>query len=159
MDIAGGPEMLEHEQELDYSEEAFRKLGARIRHYRRKRAMTQRDLSFDGCSYSYLARIEAGDRRPSPRVLYEIARRLEVSPEELTGETSTEQRSQSLETLEAAMLIRQGFLDEAVELLQGVLQEAQVSADPERASEALEGLGLAALAHGDYAAAGPLLEA
>ncbi len=142
----------------EYSNEALRKLGARIRHYRRKRAMTQRDLSFDGCSYSYLARIEAGDRRPSPRVLYEIARRLDVTPEELTGETSTEQRSQSLETLEAAMLIRQGFLDEAVELLQGVLHEAQVSADSERASEALEGLGLVALARGEYAAAGPLLE-
>ena len=42
--------------------------------------MTQRDLSFDGCSYSYLARIEAGDRRPSPRVLYEIARRLDCQP-------------------------------------------------------------------------------
>ena len=42
--------------------------------------MTQRDLSFDGCSYSYLARIEAGDRRPSPRVLIEIARRLGVPP-------------------------------------------------------------------------------
>ncbi len=39
-----------------------------------------------------------------------------------------------------------------------MLQEAQVSADPERASEALEGLGLVALARGDYAAAGPLLE-
>ena len=63
MDMAGGPEMLDHEQELDYSNEALRKLGARIRHLRRKRAMTQRDLSFDGCSYSYLARIEAGDRR------------------------------------------------------------------------------------------------
>lgn len=142
----------------EYSNEALRKLGARIRHYRRKRAMTQRDLSFDGCSYSYLARIEAGDRRPSPRVLYEIARRLDVSSEELTGETSTEQRSQSLETLEAAMLIRQGHLEEASELLEGVLQEAQVSADSERASEALEGLGLVALARGDYATAGPLLE-
>ena len=56
------------------------------------------------------------------------------------------------------MLIRQGHLDEASELLDGVLQEAQVSADPERASEALEGLGLVALARGDYETAGPLLE-
>jgi transcriptional regulator with XRE-family HTH domain len=72
----------------EYSNEALRKLGARVRHLRRKRGMTQRDLSFDGCSYSYLARIEAGDRRPSPRVLMEIARRLGVSSEELTGETA-----------------------------------------------------------------------
>src|ERR1043165_8694828 len=97
MDTAERRQMLEHEQELDYSNEALRKLGARIRHLRRKRAMTQRDLSFDGCSYSYLARIEAGDRRPSPRVLIEIARRLGVSTEELTGETSPQQRPRSLE--------------------------------------------------------------
>ena len=129
----------------EYSNESLRKLGARIRHYRRKRAMTQRDLSFEGCSYSYLARIEAGDRRPSPRVLYEIARRLQVSPEELTGETSTEQRSRSLEALESAMLIREGRYDDAEELLRGVLREAQVSADAERISEAYEGLGLVAL--------------
>ncbi|MGN6380807.1 MAG: tetratricopeptide repeat protein [Gaiellales bacterium] len=137
--------MTEFEGGSEYSNESLRKLGARIRHYRRKRAMTQRDLSFDGCSYSYLARIEAGDRRPSPRVLYEIARRLEVSPEELTGETSTEQRSRSLEALESAMLIREGRFDDAEDLLRGVLREAQVSADAERVSEAYEGLGLVAL--------------
>src|SRR5439155_20875327 len=97
MDFDQGAQMDTQEHELDYSNEALRKLGARIRHLRRKRAMTQRDLSFDGCSYSYLARIEAGDRRPSPRVLIEIARRLDVSPEELTGEISIEQRSRSLE--------------------------------------------------------------
>src|SRR5438874_10754174 len=95
------------EHELDYSNEALRKLGARIRHHRRKRAMTQRDLSFPGCSYSYLARIEAGDRRPSPRVLYEIARRLEVPAEGLTGETSLAQRSRSLALHGAALLARQ----------------------------------------------------
>src|SRR5438105_4564400 len=149
--------MLEHDHELDYSNEALRKLGGRIRHLRRKRAMTQRDLSFDGCSYSYLARIEAGDRRPSPRVLYEIARRLDVTPEELTGETSTEQRSRSLEALESAMLIRQGRDGEAEELLRGVLREAQVSADAERVSEAYEGLGLVALRQGRVDEASRLL--
>src|SRR5436305_14129751 len=99
MDMAGGPAMLEHEQELDYSNEALRKLGARIRHLRRRRAMTQRDLSFDGRSYTYLARIEAGHRRPSPRVLVEIARRLGATPAELTGKASNEQRARSLEPL------------------------------------------------------------
>src|SRR5436309_15758395 len=91
--------------ETEYSNEALRKLGARVRHLRRKRGMTQRDLSFDGCSYSYLARIEAGDRRPSPRVLMEIARRLGVTTEELSGETSTEQRSRSPEPLDALMVL------------------------------------------------------
>jgi tetratricopeptide (TPR) repeat protein len=148
MDTSGGPEMLEHEQELDYSNEALRKLGARIRHLRRKRAMTQRDLSFDGCSYSYLARIEAGDRRPSPRVLIEIARRLDVTPEELTGEVSSEQRSRSLEVLDAMMMIRLEQYDQAEELLRGVMREAEVDADAERMSECYEGLALIASRRG-----------
>ena len=142
----------------EYSNEALRKLGARIRHLRRKRAMTQRDLSFDGCSYSYLARIEAGDRRPSPRVLIEIARRLGVSAEELTGETSSEQRSRSLQVLEAAMMIRLGQIDAAGQLLDGVLHEAEVEADPVRMSEAYEGLGIVAARAGRDREATDLLE-
>ena len=147
-----------HEQELDYSNEALRKLGARIRHLRRKRAMTQRDLSFDGCSYSYLARIESGDRRPSPRVLREIATRLGVSTEELLGEASPEQRSRSLEVLDAMMMIRLEQYDEAEELLRGVLREAQVDADADRKSEAYEGLGLVAARRGRDQAALELLQ-
>ena len=142
----------------DYSNEALRKLGARVRHLRRKRAMTQRDLSFEGCSYSYLARIEAGDRRPSPRVLIEIARRLGVSAEELTGETSPEQRSRSLQVLDAGMMIRLDQLGEAADLLQGVLHEAEVEADPARMSEAFEGLGIVAAREGRDRQAIELLE-
>src|SRR6476660_2036452 len=151
MDSAGKAGMLQNDHELDYSNEALRKLGARIRHLRRRRAMTQRDLSFDGCSYSYLARIEAGDRRPSPRVLMEIARRLDVTAEELSGETSTEQRSRSLELLDAAMMIRGGELDDADELLRGVLREAEVNGDSQRMSEAYEGLGAVADERGEQA--------
>ena len=136
------------EHELDYSNEALRKLGSRIRHLRRKRAMTQRDLSFDGCSYSYLARIEAGDRRPSPRVLAEIARRLGVSPEELSGEMTSDQRSRSLEILDAMMMIRLEQYEQAEEMLRGVLREAEVEADTERMSECYEGLGLIAARRG-----------
>jgi tetratricopeptide (TPR) repeat protein len=142
----------------EYSNEALRKLGARVRHLRRKQGMTQRELSFDGCSYSYLARIEAGDRRPSPRVLMEIARRLGVTAEELSGETSTEQRSRSLELLDAAMMIRSAELDDAEELLRGVLREAEVNGDAQRMSEAFEGLGAVADERGDHAAAMKLLE-
>ena len=142
----------------EYSNEALRKLGARVRHLRRKRGMTQRDLSFDGCSYSYLARIEAGDRRPSPRVLMEIARRLGVSTEELTGETAPQQRPRSLELLDAMVLARMGRLDEADELLRGVLREAEVNGDAERVSEACEGLGLIAAERRDDGEARRLLE-
>jgi tetratricopeptide (TPR) repeat protein len=142
----------------EYSNEALRKLGARVRHLRRKRGMTQRDLSFDGCSYSYLARIEAGDRRPSPRVLMEIARRLGVSTEELTGETSPQQRPRSLELLDAMVLARMGSLGEADEMLRGVLREAEVNGDADRMSEACEGLGLIAAERHDDREARRLLE-
>src|SRR5204863_340822 len=142
----------------EYSNEALRKLGARVSHLRRKRGMTQRDLSFDGCSYSYLARIEAGDRRPSPRVLMEIARRLGVSTEELTGETAPQQRPRSLELLDAMVLARMGRLEESEELLRGVLREAEVNGDGERMSEACEGLGVLAAERGDDHEARRLLE-
>jgi tetratricopeptide (TPR) repeat protein/DNA-binding XRE family transcriptional regulator len=142
----------------EYSNEALRKLGARVRHLRRKRGMTQRDLSFDGCSYSYLARIEAGDRRPSPRVLMEIARRLGVSTEELTGETSPQQRPRSLELLDAMVLARMGRLAEADDLLRGVLREAEVNGDADRISEACEGLGVIAAERRDDREARRLLE-
>lgn len=144
--------------EGEYSNEALRKLGARVRHLRRKRGMTQRDLSFEGCSYSYLARIEAGDRRPSPRVLMEIARRLGVSTEELTGETAPQQRPRSLELLDAMVLGRMGRLEESEELLRGVLREAEVNGDGERMSEACEGLGVLAAERGDDREARRLLE-
>jgi tetratricopeptide (TPR) repeat protein len=155
-DALTADEHLGHDDE--YSNEALRKLGARVRHLRRKKGMTQRELSFDGCSYSYLARIEAGDRRPSPRVLMEIARRLGVTAEELSGETSTEQRSRSLELLDAAMMIRQGELEDAEELLRGVLREAEVNGDTQRMSEAYEGLGAVAAERGQAAVAMGLLE-
>src|SRR2546423_9351602 len=158
MDSPGRGSMLEHDHELDYSNEALRKLGARIRNLRRKRAMTQRDLSFDGCSYSYLARIEAGDRRPSPRVLIEIARRLGVPPEELTGEVSSEQRSRSLEVVDAMMMIRLEQYEQAEELLRGVMREAEVDADVERISECYEGLAMISARRGDDAQALSLLE-
>jgi tetratricopeptide (TPR) repeat protein len=142
----------------EYSNEALRKLGSRVRHLRRKRGMTQRDLSFDGCSYSYLARIEAGDRRPSPRVLMEIAHRLGVSTEELTGETAPQERPRSLELLDAMVLGRMGRLNESEDLLRGVLREAEVNGDSERVSEACEGLALIAAERRDDAEARRLLE-
>jgi tetratricopeptide (TPR) repeat protein/DNA-binding XRE family transcriptional regulator len=142
----------------EYHNEALRKLGARVRHLRRKRGMTQRDLSFPGCTYSYLARIEAGDRRPSPRVLMEIARRLDVTTEELAGEVPTEQRGRSLELLDASMMVRQGRIAEAEELLRGVLREAEVSGDAQRIGEANEGLAAVAARRGDHRGAMRLLE-
>lgn len=56
-------------------------LGGRIRDTRTERGMSQRELSFPGCTAVYICRIERGDRVPSLQVIHELARRLHVSPE------------------------------------------------------------------------------
>jgi tetratricopeptide (TPR) repeat protein len=56
------------------------------------------------------------------------------------------------------MMIRDGELDEAEELLRGVLREAEVNGDAQRMSEAYEGLGAVAAERGEAAIAIGLLE-
>lgn len=51
-------------------------LGRRIKRMREALSLSQRDLAFEGCSYAYLSRVEAGGRQPSEQVLGELARRL-----------------------------------------------------------------------------------
>lgn len=51
-------------------------LGRRINERRTKLDLSQRDLSFDGCSYAYISRIEAGTRQPTDQVLAVLAARL-----------------------------------------------------------------------------------
>ena len=60
-------------------------LGARLRRLRTEKGLSLARLAFDGCSTSYLSRVEAGDRVPSLPILAELARRLDVSVEELAG--------------------------------------------------------------------------
>ncbi len=51
--------------------------------------MSQRELSFPGCTAVYICRIERGDRVPSLQVLRELANRLGVEEDYLaTGSTS-----------------------------------------------------------------------
>lgn len=62
-------------------------LGQRLRQARKSAGLTQRELSFPGCTSAYVARIESGERRPSLQILHEFARRLHVTPEFLaTGQ-------------------------------------------------------------------------
>lgn len=51
-------------------------LGRRIRTRRLALGLSQRDLAFDGCSYAYISRIEAGTRQPTDQVVEELAHRL-----------------------------------------------------------------------------------
>lgn len=58
-------------------------LGDRLRAARVAKGITQSDLAGDGVSIGYVSRIESGQRRPSSKVLAELARRLETSVEML----------------------------------------------------------------------------
>ena len=57
--------------------------GARLQSARRAAGLSQRQLAADLCSVSYIARIEAGQRRPSLQLLREFAHRLHMTEEEL----------------------------------------------------------------------------
>jgi transcriptional regulator with XRE-family HTH domain len=54
-------------------------VAGRIRRLRKERGLSLRDLAARGISYAYISRIEAGTRRPSPKALRLLARRLGVS--------------------------------------------------------------------------------
>ncbi len=58
-------------------------VGSRIRAAREKAGLSQRDLSFPGCSPAYLSRIEAGQRTPSLQLLRELGLRLGVTADYL----------------------------------------------------------------------------
>ena len=54
-------------------------VGVRVREARRAAHLSQRELSFPGCSSAYISRIERGERIPSLQVMREIGRRAGVS--------------------------------------------------------------------------------
>ncbi len=58
-------------------------VGLRVREARDSAGLSQRELSFPGCSSAYISRIERGERVPSLQVMREIARRTGVSEQTL----------------------------------------------------------------------------
>ena len=62
-------------------------LDNRLRKAREETGLSQRQLSFPGCTAAYISRIEKGDRFPSLQLLNALAERLRVDPRWLaTGE-------------------------------------------------------------------------
>jgi transcriptional regulator with XRE-family HTH domain len=52
-----------------------------------ERGLSQRDMAFEGCSHSFLSRIETGDRMPTLEIVEGLAKVLGVSPHYLlTGD-------------------------------------------------------------------------
>lgn len=123
-----------------------RAVGARLRAAREKAGVSQRKLSFAGCSPGYISRIEAGERIASLQVLRELGRRLGVTGDYLaTGAESMELETEAkLTEAEAALLLDE--TETALRLYEGALEDATAPPDQARA---LAGLGKLAFRAGD----------
>jgi tetratricopeptide (TPR) repeat protein len=120
-------------------------VGERLKAARERAGLSQRQLSFSGCSPAYISRIESGDRIPSLQLLRELGRRLGVSEDYLaTGGNSPGERSVSF--LEAEVANRLGELDEAERLY---AQARERAGDNLARGDATAGLGQVAFRRGD----------
>jgi tetratricopeptide (TPR) repeat protein len=118
-------------------------VGQRLKEARERAGLSQRQLSYEGCSPAYVSRVEAGNRIPSLRVIAELAARLGVSDSWLA--TGKENRAATL-LRDAEIALRLDDVDEARRLYSGALDEAQ---DVQSRSSALEGLADIALRSGN----------
>ena len=130
-----------------------RAVGERLKAAREKAGLSQRQLSFRGCSPAYISRIESGDRIPSLQLLRELGRRLGVTEDYLaTGSAFGSDRGGAL--VEAEVALRLNELDEAEHLYTSLLEG---TSDALRA-EGLAGLGHVAFRRGQPRTAIPLFE-
>src|SRR2546421_1153924 len=77
-------------------------VGRRLKDARESAGLSQRELSFQGCSPAYISRIEKGDRIPSLQLLRELGKRLGVTADFL----ATGQDEQFDPLLEADLALR-----------------------------------------------------
>src|SRR4029453_13060227 len=106
--------------------------------------LSQRQLSFPGCSPAYISRIEAGDRIPSLQLLREMGRRLGVSEDYLA--TGSERHDQNAVLVEAEISLRLDELENAARLYAEALEQATTN---EEQARALVGLGQLAYREGN----------
>jgi tetratricopeptide (TPR) repeat protein len=132
-----------------------RAVGERLKAARVKAGLSQRQLSFRGCSPAYISRIESGDRIPSLQLLRELGQRLAVTEDYLA--TGSDSRSDSANILvEAEVELRLGNLDTAEQLYAEALASSSSST---MRGGALTGLGQAAFRAGNPRAAIDFFEA
>ena len=130
-------------------------VGARIHDARLRAGLSQRELAFDGCSYAYISRVEAGQRIPSMQVLQELARRLGVSATYLALGTDAPDHVDVLDAADIAC--RLGDHGLAEQIYEAVTLEPAPA--PVRLARALAGLGEIAFQRGDADVAAHLFEA
>jgi tetratricopeptide (TPR) repeat protein/DNA-binding XRE family transcriptional regulator len=129
-------------------------VGQRLRRAREAAGLTQRDLSFEGCTAAYVSRIEAGARVPSLQILREFGKRLGVSADFLaTGGPGGADLSSEL--LEAEVALRLGDGEQAARLYDAARRAAS---SPAAIARTQLGLGRVALHRGDVAGAIDLVE-
>jgi tetratricopeptide (TPR) repeat protein len=120
-------------------------IGRRLLRLRRERGLSQRDVSGPGVSYTYISRIEAGQRQPSVKALRTIALRLGVTPEYLeTGKDLPPAEDRELRIGDAELQLRLADADRAEETLRAVLAEAEAVGDTAVAARARVALAVAA---------------
>src|SRR5438874_5174230 len=129
-------------------------VGRRLREARQAAGLTQRQLSFDGCTAAYVSRIEAGARVPSLQILREFGKRLGITAEFLaTGRSDSEELSSEL--LEAEVALRLGDEARSAELYEAARDGAD---SPAALARARLGLGRLALRRGEIPQGIGLLE-
>jgi tetratricopeptide (TPR) repeat protein len=119
-------------------------VGRRLKGARERAGLSQRQLSFPGCSPAYISRIEAGDRIPSLQLLREMGKRLSVSEDYLA--TGHERHEDAVKLVDAELALRLGELDLATQLYEDAVESAGNS---EERARALAGLGQVAFERGD----------
>ena len=111
-------------------------VGRRLKEARLAAGLSQRQLSFPGCSAAYVSRLEAGDRVPSLQLLRKLALKLHADERYLaTGVATVEQAPPEL--VEAEVALRLGDDELAKERYGVVLEATSAPAARERASQAL----------------------
>ena len=130
-------------------------VGRRLREARERVGVSQRQLSFEGCSPAYISRIEAGERIPSLQLLREMGRRLGVSEDYLATGLEREAGGEDRKLLDAEVSFRLGEIDAAERMYGEVRAAAETTALRSRASA---GLGQIAFERGEPRQAIELLE-
>jgi tetratricopeptide (TPR) repeat protein len=129
-------------------------VGERLAAARRAAGLTQRQLSFPGCTAAYISRIEAGARIPSYQILREFGKRLGVSADYLAN--GVEDDGLVDELFEAEVALRLDDLEQAERLYRRLRKSSEPDAVAVARAEA--GLGQIALRRGETSKAIDLLE-
>jgi tetratricopeptide (TPR) repeat protein len=121
-------------------------VGRRLREARERAGLSQRQLSFEGCSPAYISRIEAGERIPSLQLLREMGRRLGVSEDWLATGLDRDLLAEDRTLLDAEIALRFNEIDNAERLYTQALENASTNVERARS---LAGLGQIAFERGE----------